>query len=134
LHAGERPTWVEGPRAFREVSMAAKPAELTWYAYDVTIRSPTEVTFAVYGMHSFPTGCVGEMTATFQALVAAEVTAPAIPREAMRLARCQREEETAQAEDEIVRRYVEAIFAEAPTPANAAPGRDEAATRRSEPK
>lgn len=111
LHAEEWAAYTESPRNFREAFLAAKPEGLIWYAYDVTVQSSTLVDFTVYGMRDTVSGGVGKKVGAFSAAVSAEVTRPAIVREATRLAAARRDDEVQQREDEIIAGYVAEILA-----------------------
>lgn len=112
LSAHDNGHFVSSPRGFDAAFKAAKPEGLSWYAFDVTVHSPTEVTFTPYGMACMAYGGIGAAKPSFSAVVTAEVTRPAIVRVATNLARWRRKAELEAAEDAIVAAYASKILAE----------------------
>jgi hypothetical protein len=105
LYAEETPHFTSSSYDFRGVFLANKPAELTWFAYDVVIHSPTRIEFMVYDMRDTFFGGLGNIIANFSATVPATLTLKHMERQAMRLARARREEELLEAERKIMRGY-----------------------------
>lgn len=106
--------------AFRDAFLARKPEGLTWYAYDVVVRSPNDVEFIVYSIACNVRGGVGREVARFQAEVPRSTTWPSIERQAEQLAKVLRRKELTEAEDEIIRGYASAIIAAQGTPTRSA--------------
>ena len=48
---------------FQRTFLRAKPEEMTWYCYDVIVKSPSEVTFAVYDIYDNVYGVKGKKIA-----------------------------------------------------------------------
>jgi ligand-binding SRPBCC domain-containing protein len=75
----------EGWDLWRAYRAAAHP-DLSWYEVDVTVVSPNEVTFYVYGMESATHGGRGELKGKFDARVKAASLAEMIAHRKLRLA------------------------------------------------
>jgi hypothetical protein len=112
LPAQETPHYTESDHEFRSTFIAAKPEGMSWYAYDVEVKSPTLVRFTAYGMRDSCYGGIGEARGSFEVTVAPEVTREAIEREAMRLAKARRRAELRAEEDARIKAYAGEILAE----------------------
>lgn len=97
--------------AFQRCFYATKPEDLTWFGYDTTILSQTEVEFTVYDMADNATGGLGDKIASFRATVPEELTKEAVDRKILFLALAQRERELRAIEEAIINRYADAIRA-----------------------
>lgn len=105
LFAEETPHFTSSERDFQQTFLATKPADMSWFAYDVVILSPTQIEFIVYNMRCIASGGIGEPIANFSATVPAVLTLKHMERRAFSLARARRDEELLEAERKIVKSY-----------------------------
>ncbi len=110
IFAHDNGHYVQEPWGFRRAFLKIKPEGLTWYTFNVTIKSPTEVEFTTYGMYSFSTGGIGKKEHTFSATLDIEITREAITNEARRRARLKRQQELDEAENAVIETYTSAII------------------------
>jgi hypothetical protein len=94
---------------FRDAFLAAKPAGLTYYAYDTIIHSRTEVEFVAYDMLDNCYGGVGKEKARFRATVSRDLTDEAVKKQVYLVAQDRRERELDQREELIIRAYAAEI-------------------------
>lgn len=111
IFALETTHYTMSAHGFRGAFLAAKPKDLTWYAYDVIVKSRTEVEFTVYSMRDNCYGGIGEKIATFEAVVDPSLTAGPIENEALRRGHEKRAEELMAIERRMVRRYADELLA-----------------------
>ena len=100
------------PFEFKDTWMKIKPAKLTWYAYSVEVKSPTEIEFIVFDMKDNYFGGIGAKIGTFKATVTPDVTRKSIIARAARLAADKREQELEAEEARIVGQYTHDILSE----------------------
>jgi hypothetical protein len=105
------PHYVSSEYKFRPVFLQNKPEGLSWYCYNVVVKSPTEVTFVHYGMLDNFSGGIGKLQGEFDAVVSAELTLPFIQKQAKLKAEWLRAQELAKAEQDIINGYYEQIMA-----------------------
>lgn len=105
-------------RDFYQTFMANRPKGLTWYAYNVVVKSPTEVEFVVFDMEDMATGGIGDEIGRFEATVDASVTLVAMTRHAHELATLQLYDERVAEERRIVAGYAAEILQAALVDAN----------------
>lgn len=97
------------PREFYAAYMEAKPEGLSWFGYDVEVRSPTEVTFYVLDMADFARGGRGRVVKQISAKVDQSVTKKAIERRLWTIAVEKRKQELRDAEDRIIAGYADEL-------------------------
>ena len=110
IPAYENPHYTESAPDFRQAFLKAKPEGVSWYAYDVEVKSPTLVEFTTYGMRDMCHGGIGARGVSFDAVVTPEVTRDAMWWHARRLAEERRMIERTQAEEEIIAGYTAEIL------------------------
>lgn len=108
----ETPHYTSSEYNFRKAFLANKPEKMTWFAYDVTITSPTSVTFTVFGMRDNCYGGIGKRLDSFDTCVDGALTAEYIEKKIRQLARQQREDELEAEEARIVASYADKIRAD----------------------
>ncbi|WP_353645728.1 hypothetical protein [Mesorhizobium sp. WSM2239] len=94
---------------FRSTFLSAKPADLTWYSYDVIIHSRTLVEFVVYDIRCSSTGGRGAEKARFNTYVLRGLTTYTVKQKARRLAEERRAKELFEKEEAIIKRYMAEI-------------------------
>lgn len=110
LHATDSHGWAANPTDFKETFLKHKPAELSWYAYDVRIISQTQIEFIVFNMRDTCYGGIGREIAHFACTVDPAVTRNSIEKRAMRLAIEKRETEIAAAERSVIKSYADELL------------------------
>lgn len=110
LRAFDNGHFIEMANSFRPAFLAEKKKGQVWYAFDVSILSPTTVMFTVYGMANMSSGGIGDVIDSFPAKVSSELTRPYILQRSMQLARIRRAEELDRIESEIISKYASEIL------------------------
>jgi hypothetical protein len=110
IPAYETPHYTESAHDFRQAFIKAKPEGVSWYAYDVEVKSPTLVEFTTWGMRCTARGGIGAKGISFEAVVTPDVTRDAMWRHARGLAEQRRMVERMQTEEEIVAAYAAEIL------------------------
>ncbi len=87
IHCYDNGHYIEMDNRYRETWLSIKPKDYTWYCYDVTIKSRTEITFTIYGMRDTCYGGIGEKQDQFEVTVDKELTDKSIEKECKRIAR-----------------------------------------------
>jgi hypothetical protein len=105
LHAEETPHYTQSEGKFRAVFNAVRPKDLSWFAYDVVIKSPTYVTFVMYDMRDNCSGGLGKYIGKCHSVVDAKLTRPFIEKQAQRRAVARRARELHAAENALIARY-----------------------------
>jgi hypothetical protein len=111
LYAEETPHYTSSPFDFRPTFLQVRPKDMGWYAYDVEIKSPTEVTFTVRAMRDACSGGIGDKIGTLTATVDPALTRKAITNRAMALAAARRASELYAEEQRIILSYAEELLA-----------------------
>lgn len=118
LRAYETPHYTSSPHQYRAAFMAAWRADTTrtrrndsWYAFDATIVSRTEVEFVAYHMRDSFSGGIGDECWRGKATVAADLTANDIERAIFKAAAERRDTERRAEELAIIERYADEIRA-----------------------
>jgi len=114
LQCNDKHGFAENPSEFREVFAATRPKDMFWYGYDVTIKSPSEITFHVREMEDSFFGGIGAVIHSFDVRVARDVTQVAIYNRARKFAKWKRERELEEAEESIMASYTTRILDELP--------------------
>jgi len=96
---------------FQRTFLRAKPEEMTWYCYDVIVKSPSEVTFAVYDIYDNVYGVKGKKIAEVNAEADIALTAECINDRIQHMAKIFRAEELACIEQAIIDGYAARIKA-----------------------
>lgn len=109
LAAYETPHFTRSPYDFRAAYLANRPKGESWYAYDVVVKSPTEVEFIVYDMRCNLSGGIGKEARRFKCTVAPEVTAPSIERRVQAMAVLVRQQELDRIEQAAIGGYADVI-------------------------
>lgn len=110
LYAEETPHFTKSSYAFRPTFLANKPTGLTWFAYDVVIKSPTNIAFVVYAMRDNIYGGLGDKIDQFPAIVPAELTRKFVEERAMLLARGRFDDELRASQRAIIKSYADEIL------------------------
>lgn len=97
-------------REFYDAFQAVRPDDMSFYGYDVIIKSAFEVTFIVYGMECNVYGGVGAEKGRFDAIVPTGLTRASIERRALRLAQLKRRVELDESELSIIEGYAADIL------------------------
>lgn len=108
LRAYDNGDFAQSPMDFREVYLAKRNPDVTWFAYDVIVKSYVDVTFIVYGMHGAHGG-IGKFLYSFDAVVDTSVTQKPVERRLNALATKRFDEEQRAAEEATINRYVEEL-------------------------
>lgn len=109
LRAQETLNYTYSPHAFREAFLSAKPEGMSWYAYDVIVRSPTKITFVVYDMRDMTYGGIGGEIGRVDWIVDPKITGQAMNDRMFALARDVRQQELEAAEMKVVAGYADQI-------------------------
>lgn len=103
-------TYVRYATEFQNLFLAHRPEKMSWYAYDVVIKSPTTVGFVVYTMRDSARGGIGGKVGEFEiGGVDPDLTKNAIIKQAYDLASSQRALELRLAEEALLRERTERI-------------------------
>lgn len=102
--------WIQMARQYQKAWFSVQPRNFSWYCYDVTIISPTQIKLTIYDMADNFKGGIGKNLGHFWADVDASLTADDIQRHARELAESQRQAEIDAAEDKIITAYQTAIL------------------------
>jgi len=100
---------VHNPYNFRDAFIEFKPKDMSWYAFDVTIKSPIHLRFTAYGMRSNMVGGIGKRLGEFDGYVKASLTAASIENRIKAMAEDRRRTELELAEAKIIRGYADEL-------------------------
>jgi hypothetical protein len=98
------------PYGWRETFLAAKPAKMVWFAFDVIIHTPTGVEFIAYSFDELHFH-VGDEIGRFHVDVSRDLTENDINRKILILAKNRRLKELEDEELKIINRYADEIRA-----------------------
>lgn len=104
--------WVESPKGFRKTWEAARPDDMTWYAYGVEVVSTDSVIFSVYNMLDCVSGGLGCVFAKVPASVGEDTIREAVAQQAVLLATARRNRERAAEEQRLIANYAAEIVAQ----------------------
>jgi hypothetical protein len=105
IPADETPHYTASCYDFRPVFMAHRPKDMTWFAYDVIVKSRDEIEFVVFDMRCNVSGGIGKEIGRIPAVVPEVLTLKHINDQARRRAIAKREWELHNAEKRIIERY-----------------------------
>lgn len=112
LRACETPHYTSSPYQYREVFRAALLAadpRASYYAFDVTVHSPTAVSFIAYDMRDNLYGGIGNEVWRGKASVPASLTRDDVERAIFAAAKRRRALERVEEENAVIRGYAEEI-------------------------
>ncbi len=109
LHSDERGRMIW---EFRDVFMATRKSEVTWFCFDVIVRSRTDVTFVVFDMRDTTHGGKGKELYRYDAVVSSKLTLRFIEAHIYALAEARRSAELQAAEHAIIDGYANEIRTE----------------------
>lgn len=92
--------WMD--HTYRETWLKIRPKDYIWKCYDVTIKSPTEIMFTIYGMRDMCWGGIGDKQDDFDVTVDDSLTYKSIVEECESRARAIRRQQIQEQEQALI--------------------------------